>query len=194
MMTKAKKKAEKFWMTIENKETVSPKVAEAVREFLALGGCQITLDTRRETRRDIQNRLAQVFSGQIAKKEGLTPDYAWGMLKWDILRRIKYGHEDLSFEAKKEEVIVIRTAKYLRESNDNDLNNNFEHMTNREIIIECANEYVRSKDLPLDIFAEFITAIQAYGTEIDLVLESNKEDLFYALTGKRGGSSIKGLT
>lgn len=182
---------QKFWVTAENMKQESPKIRAALTELVSAGGCQVILDKRPEKRRDIQNRLVHVFNGQIAKESGLDVGYSWGVLKLDLLLPIKNSSTLYHKEAEKEHIIVVHAAKYLIQQ-QKQLSEDHEKLSYREIMIECAEEYIRSKDIDLEIFSEFIGAIQRYGAEAGIALQSNKEDLLIAMgdikIGQRGKS------
>ena len=181
-MSNRKVYREPFYLTRENMEQEWPRIKAAISKRLDGGGCQIILDERPEKRRDVQNRLAHIWKGQIAEKMGYENSYVWGMLKYDILLPLKAADERLHEEAMREQTVVVHTAKYLMEQERvrTKSDSSYIPVEWRQLIIECAEEYIRSNDIYLDVFSEYLFHIQAFAAKDGLELRSTKEELLIA--------------
>ena len=115
-------------------------------------------------RRKIQNDLMWVWHGQWADFNGHRVGWAHGSTKLELLLPIKLACE--SKPTRKSAVFEQRVLSCVPDYNDQ---------------IFAAYRLVRSKGIPLRVFADFLSAYQVFAGEQGCILTSNKQELDKAL-------------
>lgn len=171
------KDIERFWLTEDNKAERYPEVIAAIKSWIS-NGVQIEVRKKRETRQQLQNRLAKRWNKQLADHQGMTLDEMWGALKWDHLLPLKLADESEYEDAVYEYSLVNGAVESILASGqlgDSD----------RELRIFAAERIVRSRNVGVQIFAQWLTHIQRAAAEQGCVLTSRQDELDYAIAEER---------
>jgi len=146
-------------------ETRASRLAELVRRASALPADElwrICFKKGAETRRAVQNRLLWVWNGAAGKAHGYSPDYAHAVAKFDILLPMM-----LSWEETHERAAFVSDV--------------LEHVPARKHRLGVAHDMLRSSDLSVGRFAEWLSEYQRAEAEHGVHLTSSEDDLDKAL-------------
>lgn len=121
------------------------------------GDIDVTVSVHEENRRSAQNRLNWLWCGQIGQSMGVSPDYAHGMSKLDILLPMSLADESLH-----------KRAAFVKEI--------LRHVRLRKHQIAVAHDMIRSRDLSVRQFAQYLTEFDQHYAAQGIVLVS-PEDL-----------------
>lgn len=121
------------------------------------GDISVTVQMADESRRSQQNRLMWLWNGQIGQQMGVSPDYAHGLCKLDVLLPMALADESLH-----------KRASFVHEV--------LSHVIKRSHKIAVAYDMLRSKDLSVKQFAAYLTAADRHFAAQGIVLVS-PEDL-----------------
>lgn len=150
----------------ENNNAVRDSVLNNVLEFVKSHPIdqrlQITVQDHEESRRDIQNRLMWAWHNEYGKHMGHTPDHMHAEIKMTILLPLLRGWDKHSNRAKVIDFVLDSIDKY-------------EHK------LFIAYDMIRSSDLNITQFAEFLSAYQRYAAEQGCVLSGREDDLLAAM-------------
>jgi len=170
-----KKDIERVFITHENKADNYPLVVDSIKKWIDQG-VRVTIEPKQEKRSELQNKLAQVWKGQIAKQTHEKDlDAMWGTMKLDYLLPIKLADEKLHDEAVKEQVKVKGAAMAMAYE--------YPEKSAREWEIDAAFETIRSssQEIGVRVFAEWLSTMQSVYSEQGIILESRREDVERAL-------------
>ena len=121
----------------------------------------VTFTKERERRRKIQQDLAWVFNGQWGEFNGYSPRWAHALIKYEVLLPIK-----LSAKSKR-----VREQAHLEKEI-------LDCIVDYELMIKAAYRVINSRNQPLRLFAEFITAYQHHAGAQGCVLESTNQQQY----------------
>lgn len=161
-----KNKVTRYFITEENSDNIMPNVMWAIQSILP-SPVKVTVQQQKETRGDTQNRLMWVWIGHIAKQQGYKPDELFSIFKLDYLLPIKLSHDETHDRAAYEQEIITATAAYMGLRNRD--------TTEREYQVKLAYDLIRSKNIPVRIFAEWVQAIEEYASEAGIILPALDE-------------------
>jgi len=125
----------------------------------------VTLSEQAEDRRACQNRLLWAgWNRAYADATGHSVKWVHGAMKNDLLLPIKRAcdHEPTRKRAEFEHEVLSLVA-------------------DREKRIAVAYDFVRSRDIPVRLFAEWLSEYQRHAVEGGIILESTTDDARYAL-------------
>lgn len=165
----------RLWITEGNAQKKKKELGQAIRDNLQ-AGCTVTVSPKRESRRDIQNRLAQVWCGQYAKAKGYDKKFCWGLWKLEFLLPIKLTDERMAEVGERENLIIEAGVQAMRELPDHDPADDYENK------VMAAETVIRSKEgIAVRPFAMWLTDIQNHAANEGIELRSNRDDTLYAL-------------
>lgn len=113
----------------------------------------LELSPQDETRRAKQNRLMWDWNGQLGKAMGVSPDYAHGLCKLEILLPYMLTEKNLHKRAAFVQEVLRHVILYKHK-------------------IMVAYDMVRSKDLSVKNFAAYLTAVDRHYASQGIVLIS----------------------
>lgn len=139
-----------------NRAGVIESCAEYMAELPLDHPYDVIIQDADESRRSAQLKLSWLWWGQIAKCEGTTPDYVHGRLKLDVLHPLM-----LTWESTQKRALFVDEV--------------LSHVPERSVKIGVAYDMIRSKDLTVKQFAEWLSIVQAMYAEQGLILECRND-------------------
>ena len=136
------------------------------------------ISEREEDRRDVQNRLLHRWCGQIDKSEGHERGYTFGRTKLDLLLPMKLADDNEHERAVYEKGLIDGGVAFMLARDESG------KLNARELRIEAAKDVIRSRDIRVRLFAEWLTAIQQQAAEQGVVLLSSEDERKEALYEK----------
>jgi len=169
-------KQTKIWITQQNAAEKKAELGAAIASMIEKG-CTVTVSPHRETRRQLQSRLSQVwkkdYGDGIGEKNLVS---VWGGWKLYYLLDLKLADPDTAKTARREKRLVKATVELMKQDPD------FDPSELHVSYLEAADAIIRSSEgVSVQMFAEWLSAIQSMAAENGVVLRSNKDDEMRAL-------------
>lgn len=127
---------------------------------------EVSVGLAEEGRRSAQNRLNWLWCGQIAQSQGVSPDYAHGWCKLDVGLPMQLADEKLH-----------KRAAFVAEV--------LAHVPERKHKIAVVYDMLRSSDLSVKQFADYLTAVDQHFAAQGIVLLSPDDLRVTALMERR---------
>lgn len=131
------------------------------------GAVEVVIREHQENRRDAQNRLMWHWNREIAQQKKFSSKWAHGVSKLEMLL-------PLMFEWGAEDPEIMGRAEFIREV--------MSHIPAYKVKVGVAFDMVRSRDLSVVRFAQYLTEKERHWTE-DGVRLTTSEDYYYEAMG-----------
>lgn len=127
---------------------------------------QVEVREAKQDRNQAQNRLMWRWNGEIASETGTTADWVHGECKLMMLLPMRLTWDETHARALFEQDVLSNCATY-------------------KVKVGAAYDLVRSSDLGVGRFAEYLTVVQRHYASQGIVLTSGDDVAALAIEGKR---------
>lgn len=165
------KKVARYYVTESNHEVTMYNIISSINSLLPKP-VKVTVQQQKESRNESQNRLVWKWVNQLAKHEGYKPDKMFSILKMDLLLPIKLSHNETHDRGMYEQIVLDTCGETLKLYSTQ---HKQEILSEYEYKLIVAYDIIRSRNVPVKIFSEWLDSIKERASEQGVYLKSFEE-------------------